>query len=65
MYLISFTQRERDAGSSCIISMVTSSITIQDPRDLQSRRSFSFDYRGTANIHAQFIPIHTRQYGCQ
>ncbi|KAI4830459.1 hypothetical protein KUCAC02_002089 [Chaenocephalus aceratus] len=33
-----------DAGSRCIVSMVTSSITIQDPRESQSRRSFCFDY---------------------
>nr|XP_046239631.1 kinesin-like protein KIF28P isoform X2 [Scatophagus argus] len=39
-----FNKRERDAGSRCIISMVSSSITIQDPRDCQNRRSFSFDY---------------------
>ncbi|TNM90700.1 hypothetical protein fugu_002989 [Takifugu bimaculatus] len=39
-----FNKREKDAGSRCIVSMVSSSITIQDPRDSQSRRSFSFDY---------------------
>ncbi|XP_053173114.1 kinesin-like protein KIF28P [Scomber japonicus] len=39
-----FNKRERDAGSCCIVSMVSSSITIQDPRDSQSRRSFCFDY---------------------
>ncbi|XP_044202118.1 kinesin-like protein KIF28P isoform X1 [Thunnus albacares] len=39
-----FNKRERDAGSRCIVSMVSSSITIQDPRDSQSRRSFCFDY---------------------
>ncbi|XP_033972238.1 kinesin-like protein KIF28P [Trematomus bernacchii] len=39
-----FNKRERDAGSRCIVSMVTSSITIQDPRESQSRRSFCFDY---------------------
>ncbi|KAM8894190.1 kinesin-like protein KIF28P isoform 2-T2 [Spinachia spinachia] len=39
-----FNKRERDAGSRCIVSMVTSSITIQDPRESQSRRTFSFDY---------------------
>ncbi|XP_030580685.1 kinesin-like protein KIF28P [Archocentrus centrarchus] len=39
-----FNKRERDAGSRCIISMVSSSITIQDPRDSQNRRSFCFDY---------------------
>uniref|UniRef100_A0A3Q1DD74 Kinesin motor domain-containing protein n=1 Tax=Amphiprion ocellaris TaxID=80972 RepID=A0A3Q1DD74_AMPOC len=38
------TQRERDAGSRCVVSMVSSSITIQDPRDSQNRRSFCFDY---------------------
>ncbi|KAF1393022.1 hypothetical protein PFLUV_G00034080 [Perca fluviatilis] len=39
-----FNKRERDAGSRSIVSMVSSSITIQDPRDPQSRRSFCFDY---------------------
>ncbi|XP_068431755.1 kinesin-like protein KIF28P [Clinocottus analis] len=39
-----FNKRERDAGSKCIISMVSSSITIQDPRESQSCRSFCFDY---------------------
>ncbi|XP_070685702.1 kinesin-like protein KIF28P [Pempheris klunzingeri] len=39
-----FNKRERDAGSRCIVSMVSSSITIQDPRDSHSRRSFCFDY---------------------
>ncbi|KAM6979892.1 kinesin-like protein KIF28P [Aplochiton taeniatus] len=39
-----FNQRERDAGSLCIISMTSSSITIQDPRNPHNRRSFSFDY---------------------
>ncbi|KAK5873789.1 hypothetical protein PBY51_018797 [Eleginops maclovinus] len=39
-----FNKRERDAGSRCIVSMVSSSITIQDPRESQSRRSFCFDY---------------------
>ncbi|KAM9817524.1 kinesin-like protein KIF28P [Neosynchiropus ocellatus] len=39
-----FNKRERDAGSRCVVSMVTNSITIQDPRDPQSRRSFSFDH---------------------
>lgn len=38
------SQREKDAGSRCIVSMVSSSITIQDPRDCQSHRSFLFDY---------------------
>ncbi|XP_023280761.1 kinesin-like protein KIF28P [Seriola lalandi dorsalis] len=40
----SYIQRERDAGSHCVVSMVSSSITIQDPRDSQNRRLFCFDY---------------------
>ncbi|KAM4596948.1 kinesin-like protein KIF28P [Fundulus diaphanus] len=39
-----FNKRERDAGSRCIISLVSTSITIQDPRDCHNRRSFCFDY---------------------
>ncbi|XP_062243435.1 kinesin-like protein KIF28P [Platichthys flesus] len=39
-----FNKRERDAGSHCVVSMVSSSITIQDPRDSQIQRSFCFDY---------------------
>ncbi|CAB1334990.1 unnamed protein product [Coregonus sp. 'balchen'] len=39
-----FNKRERDAGSHCIISMASSTITIQDPRNSQSPRSFCFDY---------------------
>uniref|UniRef100_A0A8C7SPL0 AT hook containing transcription factor 1 n=1 Tax=Oncorhynchus mykiss TaxID=8022 RepID=A0A8C7SPL0_ONCMY len=42
--LPSRAQRERDAGSRCIISMASSTITIQDPRNSQSPRSFCFDY---------------------
>lgn len=37
-------QREKDAGSRCIVSVVSSSITIQDPRDGLSSRTFSFDH---------------------
>ncbi|XP_061566896.1 kinesin-like protein KIF28P [Cololabis saira] len=37
-------KRERDAGSHCIISMVSTSISIWDPRDSQNQRSFCFDY---------------------
>uniref|UniRef100_A0A3Q1J3E8 Uncharacterized protein n=1 Tax=Anabas testudineus TaxID=64144 RepID=A0A3Q1J3E8_ANATE len=37
-------KRERDAGSRCVVSMVSSSITIEDPRDSQNRRSFCFDF---------------------
>ncbi|XP_056135305.1 kinesin-like protein KIF28 [Lampris incognitus] len=39
-----FIQRERDAGSRCIISMTSSTITIQDPRNNHNHRSFCFDY---------------------
>nr|XP_046220448.1 kinesin-like protein KIF28P [Oncorhynchus gorbuscha] len=39
-----FNKRERDAGGRCIISMASSTITIQDPRNSQSPRSFCFDY---------------------
>ncbi|KAK2854215.1 hypothetical protein Q5P01_006876 [Channa striata] len=39
-----FNKRERDAGSRCVVSMVSSSITIEDPRDSHNRRSFCFDY---------------------
>ncbi|XP_064811729.1 kinesin-like protein KIF28 [Oncorhynchus masou masou] len=39
-----FNKRERDAGGRCIISMTSSTITIQDPRNSQSPRSFCFDY---------------------
>uniref|UniRef100_A0A3B3TS27 Kinesin-like protein 6 n=1 Tax=Poecilia latipinna TaxID=48699 RepID=A0A3B3TS27_9TELE len=39
-----FNKRERDAGSRCIISLVSTSISIQDPRDCHNRRSFCFDY---------------------
>lgn len=43
-FIDSSCQREQDAGSSCIISMVSTSITIQDPRESQNRRAFCFDY---------------------
>ncbi|XP_019746414.1 kinesin-like protein KIF28P [Hippocampus comes] len=39
-----FNKRERDAGSRCVVTMTASSISIQDPRDSQCRRSFCFDY---------------------
>ncbi|KAJ0002219.1 hypothetical protein NQD34_002015 [Periophthalmus magnuspinnatus] len=55
-----FNKRERDAGSRCIISMVPSSITIQDPRDPQNRRSFCFDY--TYWSHSGFIQDNTGKY---
>ncbi|XP_073784313.1 kinesin-like protein KIF28P isoform X1 [Danio rerio] len=39
-----FNKRERDAGSRCIISMTSNSISIQDPRNSQNSRTFTFDY---------------------
>ncbi|KAG9268979.1 kinesin-like protein KIF28P [Astyanax mexicanus] len=39
-----FNKRERDAGSRCIVSMSNSIITLQDPRNQQNRRTFTFDY---------------------
>ncbi|KAM7423878.1 hypothetical protein PAMA_000308 [Pampus argenteus] len=55
-----FNKREKDAGSCCIISMVSSSITIQDPRDSQSRRSFCFDYAYWS--HSSFTQDHSGLY---
>lgn len=39
-----FIQRERDAGSRCIISVTSNNISIQDPRNPQNSRAFTFDY---------------------
>ncbi|XP_063040301.1 kinesin-like protein KIF28P [Engraulis encrasicolus] len=39
-----FNKRERDAGSRCVVSMSANTITIQDPRSSQARRTFTFDY---------------------
>ncbi|XP_077568929.1 kinesin-like protein KIF28 isoform X2 [Stigmatopora nigra] len=39
-----FNKMERDASSRCIVAMAANSISIQDPRDAQCRRSFCFDY---------------------
>ncbi|KAF4101992.1 hypothetical protein G5714_016792 [Onychostoma macrolepis] len=39
-----FNKRERDAGSRCIISMTSNNISIQDPRNPQNSRTFTFDY---------------------
>ncbi|MEQ2164625.1 hypothetical protein GOODEAATRI_008531 [Goodea atripinnis] len=50
-------QRERDAGSRCIISLVSTSISIQDPRDCHNRRSFCFDYAYWS--HGGFTRDHT------
>lgn len=37
-------QRERDAGSRCVISMTSNNISIQDPRNPQNSRTFTFNY---------------------
>ncbi|XP_072321713.1 kinesin-like protein KIF28P [Eucyclogobius newberryi] len=55
-----FNKRERDAGSRCIISMVPTSITIQDPRDPHNRRSFCFDH--TYWSHSGFVQDSTGKY---
>ncbi|XP_052386378.1 kinesin-like protein KIF28 [Carassius gibelio] len=39
-----FNKRERDAGSRCIISITSNNISIQDPRNPQNSRTFTFDY---------------------
>ncbi|XP_026085621.1 kinesin-like protein KIF28P isoform X2 [Carassius auratus] len=39
-----FNKRERDAGSRCIISITSNNISIQDPRNPQNSRIFTFDY---------------------
>uniref|UniRef100_A0A7N8XYA1 AT hook containing transcription factor 1 n=1 Tax=Mastacembelus armatus TaxID=205130 RepID=A0A7N8XYA1_9TELE len=56
----STVQRERDAGSCCVVSMVSSSITIQDPRDSQNCRSFCFDYAYWS--HSGFMRDHSGLY---
>ncbi|XP_038147007.1 kinesin-like protein KIF28P [Cyprinodon tularosa] len=52
-----FNKRERDAGSRCVISLVSTSISIQDPRDSHNRRSFCFDYAYWS--HSGFTRDHT------
>ncbi|XP_047219050.1 kinesin-like protein KIF28P isoform X3 [Girardinichthys multiradiatus] len=52
-----FNKRERDAGSRCIISLVSTSIGIHDPRDCHNRRSFCFDYAYWS--HSGFTRDHT------
>ncbi|XP_067223860.1 kinesin-like protein KIF28P [Chanodichthys erythropterus] len=39
-----FNKRERDAGSRCVISMTSNNISIQDPRNPQNSRTFTFNY---------------------
>ncbi|XP_039521725.1 kinesin-like protein KIF28P [Pimephales promelas] len=48
-----FNKRERDAGSRCVISMTSNNISIQDPRNPQNSRTFTFDY--TYWSHSGFI----------
>ncbi|XP_059504836.1 kinesin-like protein KIF28 [Stegostoma tigrinum] len=38
-----FNQMEKDAGSRCIISMVSNSITVCDPRNRNNTKTFLFD----------------------
>ncbi|ROJ78793.1 Kinesin-like protein KIF28P [Anabarilius grahami] len=38
-----FNKRERDAGSRCVISMTSNNISIQDPRNPQNSRTFTFN----------------------
>ncbi|GCC30385.1 hypothetical protein chiPu_0008836 [Chiloscyllium punctatum] len=39
-----FNQREKAMRSKCIISMAGNNCTILDPKDLQNKRTFTFDY---------------------
>uniref|UniRef100_A0A3B4Z246 Kinesin motor domain-containing protein n=1 Tax=Stegastes partitus TaxID=144197 RepID=A0A3B4Z246_9TELE len=55
-----FNKVSRDAGSRCVVSMASSSITIQDPRDSQNRRSFCFDYAYWS--HSGFTRGHSGLY---
>uniref|UniRef100_A0A452HZC5 Kinesin motor domain-containing protein n=1 Tax=Gopherus agassizii TaxID=38772 RepID=A0A452HZC5_9SAUR len=38
-----FTQREKDAGSRCVISMNSSSTSIYDPKTPGLMKTFTFD----------------------
>ncbi|KAL7872724.1 hypothetical protein AOLI_G00117950 [Acnodon oligacanthus] len=57
-----FNKREKDAGSRCIVSMSSNIITIQDPRNQQNRRTFTFDHAFWShsgfvrNSHGLFVP---------
>ncbi|KAL7862541.1 hypothetical protein SRHO_G00139820 [Serrasalmus rhombeus] len=57
-----FNKREKDAGSRCIVSMSNNIITIQDPRNQQNRRTFTFDHAFWShsgfvrNSHGLFVP---------
>ncbi|XP_030635096.1 kinesin-like protein KIF28P [Chanos chanos] len=57
-----FNKREKDAGSRCIVSVSSNTVTIQDPRNEQTRRTFTFDYAYwshsgfTRNRDGLFVP---------
>uniref|UniRef100_A0A3B4CGN5 Kinesin-like protein 6 n=1 Tax=Pygocentrus nattereri TaxID=42514 RepID=A0A3B4CGN5_PYGNA len=59
---ISNTGSVCDAGSRCIVSMSNNIITIQDPRNQQNRRTFTFDHAFWShsgfvrNSHGLFVP---------
>ncbi|XP_013872656.1 kinesin-like protein KIF28P [Austrofundulus limnaeus] len=55
-----FNKREQDAGSRCIVSMASTSISIQDPRESQNRRAFCFDYAYWS--HSGFVRDHRGLY---
>uniref|UniRef100_A0A8C6YPX2 Kinesin motor domain-containing protein n=1 Tax=Nothoprocta perdicaria TaxID=30464 RepID=A0A8C6YPX2_NOTPE len=38
-----FSQREKDAGSKCVISMNSNSTSIYDPRNPEHVKTFTFD----------------------
>uniref|UniRef100_A0A8C4SEX6 Uncharacterized protein n=1 Tax=Erpetoichthys calabaricus TaxID=27687 RepID=A0A8C4SEX6_ERPCA len=43
-------QREKDAGSRCIISMNSNITTIYDPRNAEHKKTFAFDYAYWSHI---------------
>uniref|UniRef100_A0AAY4A6L1 AT hook containing transcription factor 1 n=1 Tax=Denticeps clupeoides TaxID=299321 RepID=A0AAY4A6L1_9TELE len=55
-------QREKDAGSRCVVSMCSNTITTQDPRNQHVRHTFTFDYAYwshsgyTQNKNGLFLP---------
>ncbi|XP_064411230.1 kinesin-like protein KIF28P [Latimeria chalumnae] len=57
-----FNQREKDAGSQCVISMNSNCTTICDPRNPENRKSFTFDIAYWShsgfikNADGKFIP---------
>ncbi|XP_028853236.1 kinesin-like protein KIF28P [Denticeps clupeoides] len=57
-----FNKREKDAGSRCVVSMCSNTITTQDPRNQHVRHTFTFDYAYwshsgyTQNKNGLFLP---------